>query len=89
MKNVDRCKDALEISGVVRCPWIGAVQGVEGGVDIGNQIDSCISEGTHALIVVLGVVDVVHTDRVQPKLFEPWDVAIADGRIGERVGGRR
>lgn len=78
-------EDVLEVDIVVGHLGLGTVDGVLGGVDIENKVDAGLSEGSHALIVVLGVIDRVHTDGVQAQFLEVLDVTLATIGISNRI----
>jgi len=86
-ERIDGREDALQIHGVVG--WCGSrtVEGVLGGVDIENQVDTSIVKGLHAGVVVGSVVDGVDTDGVQAQLFELSDIAGASSRVGHGIYG--
>lgn len=84
-KLLDGGEDALEVDGVVRRVGVGAVDGVLGVVDIGNEVDASVGELLHALLVVLGVIDGVDTDGVHTEVLELGNVTTADGGIGQGV----
>ena len=63
------------------------VDGVLGGVDIKDEVDTGVLQLLHALVVVLGVVDGVDTDGVDAQLLEQRDVALAVVRVSDRVRG--
>lgn len=84
-EHVDGSEDVLKVDVVVRGLRIGTVQCVLGSVDIQDKVDASIGEGLHALIVVLGVVDRVHTDGVEAQVLELLDITLAASSISDRV----
>jgi hypothetical protein len=46
-------------------------------------------QSVHALVMVGGVVDSVHTDSVDSEALELLNVALATGSVGDRVLGIR
>jgi hypothetical protein len=66
-----------------------AVDGLVGGGKVGHDVDASICEHVHAIIVVLGGVNGVNTDRVCAQSSEVRNIARADGCIGQRVRVRR
>lgn len=85
-EHLDRGEDVLKVDVVVGSLGIGTVDGVPGSVDIQHQVDTGIGQGAHALIVVLGVVDGVHTDGVEAEVLELLDVTLAAIGIGDGIG---
>jgi hypothetical protein len=62
-----------------------SVDGVKRSIHVENEIDACIGQHLHALIVVLGVIDGVDTDGIEAEFLEKRDIASADLYIGDRV----
>jgi len=85
-ERLDGGEDVLKVDVVVRRLGLGTVEGVLGGVDIQDQVDTGLSQGVHALIMVLGVVDRVHTDGVETEVLELLDVALAAIGISDGIG---
>jgi hypothetical protein len=84
-EGIDGGEDVLEVNGVVGWVGIGSIEGVEGSVDIEDQVDTCSCQLGHAIIVVGRVVDCVDTDGVDAQLLELYDITLAGCGIGDRV----
>ena len=84
-KRINRGEDVLEVNRVVGWVGIGSVQGVEGSVDIEDQVDTCSCQLGHAVIVVGCVVNSVDTDGVDAQLLELCDITLASGCICDWV----
>lgn len=84
-ESINSSEDVLEVDIVVRLRGLGTVDGVFGSVDIEHQVDASISQGIHALVVVLRVVDRVDTDGVQTELLELGNVTLATIGISDGV----
>jgi hypothetical protein len=75
---VDSGEDGLEVDvvvGLVEGGRVLAVERVSGGVSIKSEVDACIVQHLHSLVVVLGVVNGVDTDGVDTKILEVLDIA--------------
>ena len=82
---LDGRENALEIILVVGDLRRSAVDRVLGGVDVESEVDTSISEGVHAGVVLGSVVDSVDTDGVDTKLLELGDVALTTILVGDGV----
>lgn len=80
-------EDGLQVLLVVRLVGISTVERELGRVHVQGQVDARVGEEAHALIVVLRVVDGVHTDGVDAELLEVRDVPLETGDVDQGVGG--
>jgi hypothetical protein len=62
-----------------------AVERVLGRVGIESQVDTGIVEHLHTLVVVLGIVDCVDTDRVDAEVLEVINIALQALEVEKRV----
>lgn len=84
-KHLNSSKNALKIHGVVGGAGLKTVDGVAWVVDVKNQVNAGISEGVHALVVILGVVDGVNTNSVDAEVLEVLDVSETGLGVSERI----
>lgn len=84
-KHLNSSKNALKVHGVVGGSGLKTVDGVAWVVDVKNQVDAGISEGVHALVVILGVVDSVNTNSVDAKVLEVLDITEAGLGVSEGI----
>lgn len=84
-ESVNGGEQALKVVLVVGRAGVATVERVLGGVHVEGEVDAGVGEGRHALVVVGGVVDSVHTDGVDAQLLELLDIALAPVDIGNGV----
>lgn len=75
----------MEIDGVVRRSWGSTVKGVQWCVDIEDQVNSCIGQSGHTVIVVGSVVNGVNTNSVDTEFLELCNITGASGLVGDRI----
>lgn len=80
-------KDVLEVKLIVGRPRLGSMEMLVGErrVDVQDEVDTCGSEHSHTLIVVLGGVHRVDTDGVDLELLEEDDITGALLGVDERI----
>ena len=90
LEGIDRGKDTLEVNIVVGWARICSVQGIEGGVDVENEVDASICQGVHASVMRRSVVDGVYSNSVDAQLLKLSNISCAAGGIGDgicQIGG--
>lgn len=89
-EGVDSREDRLQVLLIVRLVGISTVERELGRVHVQGEVDARVGQEAHALIVVLRVVDGVHTDGVDAELLEVLDVPLETGDVDQgvcRIGG--
>jgi hypothetical protein len=66
-----------------------SVKRVFGGVQVQDEVDAGISQSTHALVVVCGVVHSVDSDGVDAQLLEFHDISLASSGVSDGVSDIR
>lgn len=83
MKIVDYRFVALEEPNVPQ--RVCSVDGTVGRQKVDQDVDACLCEGAHALVVALVGVDLVHADGVDVELLEKLDVGETELGVCKRV----
>jgi hypothetical protein len=86
-ESIDGREEALKVDVVVRGCGIGAVERVLWSVDVESKVDASSCQRRHALVVIGGVVDRVHTDGIDSQLLELGDISLASRGIRDWVFG--
>ena len=84
-KGINGSKDVLKVNRVVGRSWGSTVQGVQWCVDIEHQVNSCICQSGHTVIVVGSVVNGVDTNGVDTELLELCNITGASALVGNRI----
>ena len=76
-EGINGSKDTLQVHAVVRFFWLFSIQRVLGRVGVEYEIYSGVGKSVHAIIVVLGIVDGVDSNRVDAEFGEVGNVSRA------------
>ena len=85
LEHINRGKHALQVNVVVRRSWVCLVDGVQRRVDIQCKVNASLCKRAHALVVVLAVVNGIHTDSVDAEFLEFLDISLASLSVGDWI----